>query len=67
MMVKGHDGAGTVRRRGLSWPHYLRGSALHEAVQAGPDGSTFVNPASLPASTATAPLQTAPPGNSAAG
>ncbi len=51
----------------LSWPRYLQGSALHEAVQAGPDGSTFVNPASLPASTATAPLQTAPPGNSAAG
>ena len=28
----------------LSWPKYLRGSALHEAVQAGPDGSTFVSP-----------------------
>ena len=25
----------------LSWPRYLRGSALHQAVQAGPDGSTF--------------------------
>ncbi|MGO8955892.1 MAG: Ig-like domain-containing protein [Streptosporangiaceae bacterium] len=51
----------------LSWPQYLRGSALHEAVQAGPDGSTFVNPSSLAASTATAPLQTAPAGNSVAG
>jgi lipoprotein-anchoring transpeptidase ErfK/SrfK len=50
----------------LSWPQYLQGSALHQAVQAGPGGSTFVNPASLPASTATAPLQTAPASNSAA-
>ena len=51
----------------LSWPLYLRGSALHEAVQAGPSGSTFVNPSSLPASTATAPLQTAPANSSAVG
>ena len=51
----------------LSWARYLKGSALHEAVQAGPDGSTFVDPSTLPASTATAPLQTAPIGNSAAG
>ncbi len=50
----------------LSWPQYLQGSALHEAVQVGPGGSTFVNPAALPASTATAPLQTAPVDNSAA-
>ena len=50
----------------LSWPQYLQGSALHQAVQAGPRGSTFVDPSSLPASTATAPLQTAPAGNSAA-
>ena len=50
----------------LSWPQYLQGSALHEAVQAGPGGSTFVNPATLPASTATAPLQTAPADNAAA-
>ena len=50
----------------LSWPEYLQGSALHEAVQAGPDGSTFVDPESLTASTATAPLQTAPANNSAA-
>ncbi len=51
----------------LSWPQYLQGSALHEAVQAGPDGSTFVSPSSLAASTAIAPLQTAPARNSAAG
>ncbi len=51
----------------LSWPQYLKGSALHQAVQAGPGGSTFVSPASLPASSAIAPLQTAPTGNAAAG
>ena len=50
----------------LSWPQYLQGSALHEAVQAGPGGSTFVDPATLPASAATAPLQTAPANNAAA-
>jgi lipoprotein-anchoring transpeptidase ErfK/SrfK len=50
----------------LSWRQYLRGSALHEAVLAGPNGSTFVSPASVPASTASAPLQTAPAGNSRA-
>jgi lipoprotein-anchoring transpeptidase ErfK/SrfK len=51
----------------LSWPQYLQGSALHEAVQAGPTGSTFVSPSSLPASAATAPLQTAATNNSTAG
>jgi lipoprotein-anchoring transpeptidase ErfK/SrfK len=50
----------------LSWPQYLQGSALHEAVQAGPSGSTFVAPSALPPSTARAPLQTASAGNSAA-
>jgi lipoprotein-anchoring transpeptidase ErfK/SrfK len=50
----------------LSWPQYLAGSALHEAVQAGPGGSTFVNPATLPADTASAPLGTSRAGNSAA-
>jgi lipoprotein-anchoring transpeptidase ErfK/SrfK len=50
----------------LTWPQYLQGSALHQAVQAGPGGSTFVSPSSLPASTASAPLQTAPANNSAA-
>jgi hypothetical protein len=44
----------------------LQGSALHEAVQAGPEGSTFVDPATVPPSTASAPLQTAPSGNAAA-
>jgi lipoprotein-anchoring transpeptidase ErfK/SrfK len=50
-----------------SWSQFVAGSALHEAVQAGPSGSTFVAPASLPASTARAPLQTAPADNWAAG
>jgi hypothetical protein len=35
-------------------------------VQAGPDGSTFVDPSTLPPSTASAPLQTSPAGNAAA-
>jgi lipoprotein-anchoring transpeptidase ErfK/SrfK len=51
----------------LTWQQLLQGSALHMAVQAGPSGSTLVDPASLPASTAGAPLQTAPAGNAAAG
>jgi lipoprotein-anchoring transpeptidase ErfK/SrfK len=47
----------------LTWRQYLRGSALHEAVLAGPNGSTFVSAASVPASTASAPLQTSPANN----
>ncbi len=31
----------------LTWKQWLRGSALHKAVRAGPHGSTFVSPASL--------------------
>ena len=33
----------------LPWSQYLKGSALGQAVQAGPQGSTFVSPSSLPA------------------
>jgi lipoprotein-anchoring transpeptidase ErfK/SrfK len=51
----------------LSWPQFLHGSALHKAVEAGPSGSKFVDPASLPVSTATAPLGTSKPGNARAG
>jgi lipoprotein-anchoring transpeptidase ErfK/SrfK len=51
----------------LSWPKYLKGSATGEAVQAGPQGSTFVDPSSLPASTASAPLGTSAAGNYFAG
>lgn len=50
----------------LSWKQLLKGSALHEAVQAGPQGSTFVSPDSVPAANTTAPLQTSPSGNAAA-
>ncbi len=50
----------------LPWSKYLQGSALGEAVEAGPGGSTFVAPSALPASTATAPIGTADPGNWAA-
>jgi len=47
----------------LTWNQLVQGSALHEAVVAGPQGSTFVNPATLPANTARAPLATAMAGN----
>jgi lipoprotein-anchoring transpeptidase ErfK/SrfK len=47
----------------LSWKQYLAGSATHLAVEAGPSGSTFVNPATLPADTGSAPLSTSVPGN----
>ena len=47
----------------LSWNQLLSGSALHEAVVAGPQGSTFVPPSTLGASTAKAPIGTAMSGN----
>ena len=47
----------------LSWDQLIAGSALHQAVQAGPTGSTFVNASSIPASTATVPMGTAAPNN----
>jgi lipoprotein-anchoring transpeptidase ErfK/SrfK len=43
----------------MSWSQYVAGSALHQAVEAGPQGSTFVSPGALAPSTATAPLGTA--------
>ena len=53
----------------LNWPQLLAGSALHEAVVAGPTGSTFVDPAvaSLAAATGTAPFAQPWPDNSRAG
>jgi lipoprotein-anchoring transpeptidase ErfK/SrfK len=45
------------------WNQYLQGSATHMAVEAGPHGSTFVSPSSLPADTATAPVGTSVPDN----
>jgi lipoprotein-anchoring transpeptidase ErfK/SrfK len=50
----------------LTWPQYLKGSATGEAVVAGPSGSEFVDPSTLPADHAKAPLQTARPGNASA-
>ncbi len=50
----------------LNWHQILKGSALHQAVMAGPDGSTFVDPSTLTTSTARAPLGTSKPGNSRA-
>ena len=49
----------------LSWPQYLKGSATGEAVVASATGSEFVDPATLPADDAKAPLQTSAPGNAA--
>jgi hypothetical protein len=43
----------------LPWRRWIRGSALHEAVQTGPDGSTFVSSSSPSATTSRAPF--APP------
>jgi lipoprotein-anchoring transpeptidase ErfK/SrfK len=47
----------------LSWQQYLAGSATHLAVEAGPGGSAFVKPSSLPADTGSVPLATSAPGN----
>ncbi len=51
----------------LPWSQYLHGSALGMAVEAGPQGSKFVSPSSLPADTASAPLGTSATGNYYAG
>ena len=51
----------------LPWSQFLKGSALGEAVEAGPQGSQFVSPSALPADTATAPLGTSAAGNYFAG
>jgi lipoprotein-anchoring transpeptidase ErfK/SrfK len=40
----------------LSWKQLLTGSAVHEAVAAGPKGSSFVSPATIPTAVASAPL-----------
>ncbi|MBO0774321.1 MAG: hypothetical protein J2P35_22950, partial [Actinobacteria bacterium] len=47
----------------LSWQHLLHGSATHLAVKAGPSGSTFVNPATLPPVPHTRVTVTSKPGN----
>jgi lipoprotein-anchoring transpeptidase ErfK/SrfK len=50
----------------LSWKDLVRGSALHEAVRVGPDGSTWAPPSALKKATAKAPLGRPTPGNAAA-
>jgi len=47
----------------LPWANYLKGSATGEAVEAGPSGSTFVSPSSVPASAAASPLLAPDPHN----
>jgi lipoprotein-anchoring transpeptidase ErfK/SrfK len=51
----------------LPFSQFVKGSALGMAVQAGPQGSQFVSPSSLPADTASAPLGTSATGNYDAG
>jgi lipoprotein-anchoring transpeptidase ErfK/SrfK len=46
-----------------TFSQYLRGSATHMAVEAGPGGSRFVDPKSLPRDTATVPVGTSAPDN----
>ncbi|MEA2580218.1 MAG: hypothetical protein QOE83_1110 [Actinomycetota bacterium] len=50
----------------LTWHDLLDGSATHDAVQAGPDGSAFVAPGTIKQSHAKSPLRTSHPGNSEA-
>lgn len=45
------------------WSQYLHGSATHMAVEAGPGGSTFVSPSTLPPDTGAVPIGTSAPGN----
>jgi lipoprotein-anchoring transpeptidase ErfK/SrfK len=47
----------------IPWSQWLGGSATGDAVIAGPTGSSFVSPASLPAPTGAAPLYQPLPGN----
>jgi lipoprotein-anchoring transpeptidase ErfK/SrfK len=47
----------------LTWDQLLRGSATHQAVQAGPNGSSFVDPSTLPASVSDSRLHGSKPRN----
>ena len=51
----------------LSWSQVLQGSALHKAVLAGPNGSSFVDPATLTTASGPAPVDQPWPKNSWAG
>ena len=50
----------------LTWRQLLQGSALHQAVRAGPSGSTFVHPGRIRGGRAKPPLQAPLPGNAEA-
>ena len=50
----------------LGWSDVLSQSATHMAVQTGPDGSKFVDSASLPADSGKAPLTNSAPRNAKA-
>jgi len=47
----------------LTWKQLLKGSALHMAVKAGPQGSTFVSPSAVTAATRTGKLHGPKPSN----
>jgi lipoprotein-anchoring transpeptidase ErfK/SrfK len=47
----------------LSWKQWMRGDAMHKAVQTSPQGSTFINPSSPAATGATTSLGTANAGH----
>jgi hypothetical protein len=51
----------------LNWKQLLRGSATHLAVQVGPTGSTFVDPATLPTSVSASRVNGSRPYNYLAG
>jgi lipoprotein-anchoring transpeptidase ErfK/SrfK len=51
----------------LRWREFMRGSALHRAVRAGPEGSRFVKPASIRPSKAKSPLSAPRSGNAKPG
>jgi len=51
----------------MPFSQFVKGSALDMAVSAGPSGSQFVSPSSLPADTGSSPLQTSASGNYFAG
>jgi lipoprotein-anchoring transpeptidase ErfK/SrfK len=50
----------------LTWKQLLRGSATHQAVEAGPSGSGFISPSALPPALAKAPLGNSRPHNARA-
>jgi hypothetical protein len=47
----------------MPWSKWVAGSALSDAVEAGPSGSTFVSPSSVPQTPAAAPIGAPDPNN----